>query len=732
MKKLLCLLLTLLLIHPTLAEDAADADETRAVSLLSMADGTLLAVSSDLRVLRRSDGSWTAVLSADQISAALPPRFSPDAANAMLLSEGGGLLLSLPDSGGNVAVLSLTESTCQLVQTFSDFLPKDNEITTQWTLLYAARAGNTLYAAFTSNFATYSTYALSLTDGSTIPLSSAPIRFLLPLDENRLLVCVNPPVNSTDEGYLALLDVPSGESTRLCALPVHKSYTGFALDGDSVYFTDGETIYCTAPPYDSAESVGYLPSLDTSTRLPARVSDGRYWVDSAETGFFAAQLHTEPRCTLRIDAHLSDANRALVSQYLRAHPDTAVVYASHNASTAPEYRQHMASDDALDIYDFTLPNAAFVPLRDKGDLLDLRPLMDAGTIGMLRPQVLSPLETADGLFAIPCDAPSVSGWSLDRDSLESLGLTDVPATYADLMTLIAAYLNDFAGDSDVVLADNPRDMADSLFQQLFWAQLARCEASGVLPTFTDADFVAALRQYIALRPALVDYETRWLAERSSSLDDLGSMGGVVTILSVSSSQPSLLHLNTWLTPKGTDEVPLLLSFSEGGESLLPMTYSVLVVNRRSAYPEDAVSLLSYLLANQPYDAKLALLPDYAELQPNPAYTEAAQELLETEALYMQYRATLSPLEQKQAEDALADEHAALGQIPPNVYSAAEIETYHARLNHAHMLESSFWVSGDQHVSALRQRLLDGECTVETFVQELTRIVQMMTLENGDS
>lgn len=313
-----------------------------------------------------------------------------------------------------------------------------------------------------------------------------------------------------------------------------------------------------------------------------------------------------------------------------------------------------------------------------------------------------------------------------------MGLTGVPATYADLMTLISTYLADFASDSDVALADNPGGMADSLFQQLFWAQLARCEASGVLPTFTDADFVAALRQYIALRPALVDYETRWLAERSSSLGDLGDTGGIVTVLSVSSSQPSLLHLNTSLTPSKTDEVPLLLSFSEGGALLIPMTYPVLAVNRRSAYPDDAAPLLSYLLDNQPYDAKLALLPDYAALQPNPAYTEAAQKILDDEALYMQYRATLSPLEQKQAEDILADARAALHQIPPNVYSAVEIATYHARLNHAHLLESSFWVSGDQHISTLRQRLLDGECTVETFVQELTRIVQMMTLENGAS
>lgn len=686
MKKLLCLLLTLLLIHPALAEDALDAPD--ASSLLPCADGTVLAVSADLRVLRRDTaGDWALFLSAEQISAACPPRFMPDAANALLLpgENGAYALLLLPDTSGQIAVLSLTGATCELTRVFADFLPTDSEMTAQWALLSAARAGNTLYAAFSSNFATYSTYALSLADGSSFPLSDAPLRFLMPLADGQLLACVNPPISSIDESCFALLDADSGESSRLCALPAHKAYAGFALDGDSLYFTDGETIYCAAP-----------------------------------------------RCTLRVDARLSNVNRALVSQYLRAHPDVAVVYAPHNASTAPEYRQHMESGDALDIYSFTLPNESFIPLRDKGDLLELRLLMGADTLDSLLPQVLAPLEKAGGLFAIPCGAPSVSCWFLDQSSLESLGLTDVPATYADLMTLISTYLSDFASDSDVALADNPGGMADSLFQQLFWAQLARCEASGVLPTFTDADFVAALRQYIALRPALVDYETRWLAERSSSLGDLGDTGGIVTVLSVSSSQPSLLHLNTSLTPSKTDEVPLLLSFSEGGALLIPMTYSVLAVNRRSAYPDDAAPLLSYLLDNQPYDAKLALLPDYAALQPNPAYTEAAQELLDDEALYTQYRATLSPLEQKQAEDILADARAALHQIPPNVYSAAEIATYHARLNHAHLLESSFWVSGDQHVSTLRQRLLDGECTVETFVQELTRIVQMMTLENGVS
>lgn len=84
MKKLLCLLLTLLLIPPALAEDALDVPDVS--SLLPCANGALLAVSPDLRVLRRdSAGDWALVLSAEQISAACPPRFMPDAANALLL-----------------------------------------------------------------------------------------------------------------------------------------------------------------------------------------------------------------------------------------------------------------------------------------------------------------------------------------------------------------------------------------------------------------------------------------------------------------------------------------------------------------------------------------------------------------------------------------------------------------------------------------------------------------------
>lgn len=100
-------------------------------------------------------------------------------------------LLLLPDTSGQIAVLSLTVATCELTRVFADFLPTDSEMTAQWVLLSAARAGNTLYAAFSSNFATHSTYALSLADGSSFLLSDAPIRFLMPLAGRAALACVN-------------------------------------------------------------------------------------------------------------------------------------------------------------------------------------------------------------------------------------------------------------------------------------------------------------------------------------------------------------------------------------------------------------------------------------------------------------------------------------------------------------------------------------------------------------
>ena len=149
MKKLLCLLLTLLLIHPALAEDALDAPDV--TSLLSCADGTVLAVSADLRVLRRDTaGDWALILSAEQISAACPPRFMPDAANVLLLpgENGAYALLLLPDTSGQIAVLSLTGATCELTRVFADFLPTDSEMTAQWALLSAARRKHAVRCLF--------------------------------------------------------------------------------------------------------------------------------------------------------------------------------------------------------------------------------------------------------------------------------------------------------------------------------------------------------------------------------------------------------------------------------------------------------------------------------------------------------------------------------------------------------------------------------------------------------
>lgn len=54
----------------------------------------------------------------------------------------------------------------------------------------------------------------------------------MPLADGQLLACVNPPISSIDESCFALLDADSGESSLLCALPAHKAYAGFALDGE--------------------------------------------------------------------------------------------------------------------------------------------------------------------------------------------------------------------------------------------------------------------------------------------------------------------------------------------------------------------------------------------------------------------------------------------------------------------------------------------------------------------
>lgn len=123
-----------------------------------------------------------------------------------------------------------------------------------------------------------------------------------------------------------------------------------------------------AAPYDTVETVGYLPPAYVYTNLPGCVSGNSYYTYNYDAGLTSVDLTAPlPATVLRIDSSISwgDAGE-LVRQYAKEHPEVGIVYASTSASTAPDYTQHMQSDEALDLYSFYLPAMPSLPCATRG------------------------------------------------------------------------------------------------------------------------------------------------------------------------------------------------------------------------------------------------------------------------------------------------------------------------------------------------------------------------------
>lgn len=748
MTRMLCLLLCCLT-FPALAEESPSAAPE--ISAFLAEGGALWALGDQGDLLRRemSADEWDIALSGDLLRAALPTRSGQsllddgrfDFAHAVLLEGGdsGDFLAVIPTRSGQIAVLRLNAATaevsllgnfsCQHAETeaVSFFLPTR-------TLLDAALMGDTLFISLREETMACFVYALSLTDGDTTLLSEDPVCALLTLpdDESQLLVCLDRRTSAA-ASVLAMMDAASGDLTRLCTLPDNAAYSGFTLSGDALYFTDGQTLFESRSPFTDVAEIGYLPAVTGFTVLPGAVVDGRYWTYTAQDGFLSAALSGEEKTVLRIENVLSLSDQQQVTRYLRQHPELTVVYEDCNAQTAPEIRQHMESDEALDIYAFTLPDAAFFTLRDRGFLLDLTQDEALSTFADgLAPNLTQSLRTADGLYALPIGLPSATCWQINTDVLREAGFdeSDIPDTWASLLSLIRRYLDDSSIDSQSLpLVQNPDGLADALFTQLFQAQLLRCEQDGRAPCFTDDDFVSALTDYIALRPALLDYETRWLRQQSSELDIDGG-GGVVTIWSSYTSTPSLLGFNVPLAISGATPPMQTLTLSFSGEEItLSATMTVLAVSRRSPHAQEATSLLLALSQGQRYEQQLTWLPDFQETVLSDTYLTAQEELHESEALLEEYRSALSDDALAEAELNLAEMRTELATLSPYRYSPEEIEAWHDTVSRLHLVETTLFSGEDNSVETLIRRFLDGELETAQFVQQLTRIVDMMRLEN---
>ena len=476
------------------------------------------------------------------------------------------------------------------------------------------------------------------------------------------------------------------------------------------------------------------------TNLPGCVSGNSYYTYNYDTGLTSIDLTAPlPATVLRIDSSISWGDVGeLVRQYVKEHPEVGVVYASTTASTAPDYTQHMQSGEALDLYSFYLPGDAFAALRNKGYLAELSGSSDLlAAVSEMFPNLTKQVLVDGHLYALPVEV-STSCWSIDTAVLEDVGLTaeDVPTTYLELLNLIDEWITSYVEDyPEHALMDYPYSLSMQLFGQIMLAQIAECEADGRTLTFTDADFIATLNKLDSMREKLQAYENQWNDDNNSGNIVYSSNTMIVGSYGASSSEGPLLSSYVsigihYASDRESTAVPLMLSIQPNHDSSVIGNLRVMAVNRSSKNADAAMNLLTYLAVNRSDYQKSLFSPAYTDNIEDPHYEE-------TKASHESYideltkaMATADDSEKRDYQEAIQNLTDALTRLSPYQYTTEDILLYDSQMENVRIIESTVFYGDDNEASTLVNRYMDGNITVDQFVRELTRIVQMMIMENS--
>lgn len=601
-----------------------------------------------------------------------------------------------------------------------------------------------IYTSLSSIYGLNTLYELNYADGSVRRVTEDYLTSIVPLDSENLLGYYSRRYVDEQEPMVALVEVDrqTGLTQTLCELDPNCTYSGFALTKDALIFNDGSHVLRITAPYDTLETIAYLPPSYVYDNMPGQLFGNTYYTYNYSSGLTTVDITAPlPATVLRVDDSISWGTTSdLIRQYAKEHPEVGIVYASTSAISAPEYTQHMQSDDALDIYSFNLPSVAFNSLRDKGYIADLSASGDL----MQATQEMFPAVTdkvlLDGhLYGVPV-ALSASSWAINTSVLEAVGLSaeDVPTTYLELLTLIDDWISSYEEDyPEFQLMDYPYSLDYQLFSYLLFAQINACEAEGRMLTFTDDDFVASLKKLEEMRPRLQEYEARWSEEQSTTTDAFYFIGGssygssYERKTSLFNDYYSLDITSSYSYGDDSDNIlPLFPSLTKGKTGYVVGNLQVLSVNRASKNADAAQKLLTYVMNNRDDYDKSRYSPVYTDNIEDETYEETKQNYAAYLAQLQEAMAKADESDKRDFEETIEFFQQEIENLSPWLYTTENILAYHSQMEHFRIMDATAFSDDNTEISTLLIRFLGGNINSEQFVRELTRIVQMITLENS--
>ncbi len=513
--------------------------------------------------------------------------------------------------------------------------------------------------------------------------------------------------------------------------------TGMAVDKEGhLYVCVSNEIFSDRNTAGTMEVVGYTGVTNYYTDGPTAAIYGDYGYMRLTGSSDADDLlelvdtapGTMPEYVLRIANSSTDLTEG-VKAFNQLYPGVPVVIdQSTYVSTAEDLSEAMQGSNPADVYGMSLNAISLSTLAKKDYLLALDDSM-GDYAATLNERVREACSYNGTFYAVPTYTyASTIGYNLK--AFEKVGLTedDVPKTYSEMLDFIDRWQNEFAEEySEMSLFESMQwvDMKSQLLSSLLNYRELQCKVSGETLSFNDSALLETLEKlsqtdfYGFYDPNAESNDDEVYYEE---YDDDGTPRFLFT--SYYSLQPQSYDNQKYMKP-------LVLTISEDDQPLVETSLYVMVVNPETQHKEAALALLKCIAENIDETQKIAIMPDKNEPVIN---TWAIESLNNYERIISELTALKATLtaesDIKLVQEYLDEYTEMLNDYERYRYSASAEDIANYRALESWLVPAFVSTLADSEVTTLSNRLRDGDINAKTFVNELTRKVQMILLE-GD-
>ncbi len=428
--------------------------------------------------------------------------------------------------------------------------------------------------------------------------------------------------------------------------------------------------------------------------------------------------------------HLNGVSTSNVGDYFTLHPNVKIA--------DDEYRDYTSTGEIItDLlldsfpYDiFKVHNLCidYSVIIDKGYCLDLSSSeIIRNAIDRMYPAYTAACVKDGRIYAVPTNAQlNYTSFSTEALAETDFGEVTVPTTFPELLDFVeqwVEYLKDHP-ESNVALAGK-RVWGDASFYhdysytQLLVETLLDCyimqkEYAGESLNFNNDELIALLKRCSELGQALYQYD----------------QGEKCTGSILCGVQSTVIDLKYHVMP---------MRINESQPALITATLNVCAVSAKTAYPDACIELMEALVQNQdPYFANYLYQDGEAILYDGHDDDIALQESWIQYDEQMIASGTLDEVDRKEIEDDLEKRQQILKELTEDedakyLVTPSQMARYKETAQYAYVpMPGVFSNSEDRSTYyTLRKRYAQGQMTAEELVHELTRIAQMIEMENAE-